>query len=244
MPGDVQHLFPEGVDEHARRDPAHVVEVDRRAHQRPGDEERFGGVDTAFAQRDARFGEDRAPDQPVRVDRPVGHAGVVGVPHQVVHPVDVEAPVDDACEAVLACDDGADLGRVDPLRLEDVGDRSLPDETVDLVVASPDELLHHRFGDVGERPVADVVEEGGRRDEFRLAVVKPELPAHEACKVHRPERVLKPGVVCARVDEVCKPELGDVAEPLDDSRVEQPEHRFVRLDVAVHRILDDLHQFN
>lgn len=36
---------------------------------------------------------------------------------------------------------------------------------------------------------------------------------------------------------------GDVAEPLDNLRVEQPERRRVRLDVAVHRNFDDLRRF-
>ncbi len=114
------------------------------------------------------------------VDRPIGHPGVVGVPHQVVHPVDVQAPVDDAREGVLARDDGADLDRVDPLRLEDGGDRPLADQMIDLVVAPPHELLHHRFGDVGEGAVADVVEEGSRRNKPRLAVVEVEYPRHQA----------------------------------------------------------------
>jgi hypothetical protein len=87
---------------------------------------------------------------------------------------------------------------------------------IDLVVASSRELLHHRLGDVGEGAVADVVEEGGRGDEFGLAGVEPELARHQAREVHRPERVLEPDMVCPGVDEVCKPELGDVPEPLDD----------------------------
>jgi len=62
--------------------------------------------------------------------------------------------------------------------------------------------------------------------------------------VHRPERVLEPGVVCAGVDEVREAELGDVAEPLQLLRVQQPERRRIRLDVTVHRILDDLHPFS
>ena len=61
--------------------------------------------------------------------------------------------------------------------------------------------------------------------------------------MHRPERVLKAGMVCPGVDEVGKPELGDVAEPLEFSRVQQPERERIRLDVAVHRIFDDLHPF-
>ncbi len=40
-----------------------------------------------------------------------------------------------------------------------------------------------------------------------------------------------------------KPEPGDVPEPLDNLRVEQPECRRVRLDVAAHRIFDDLRRF-
>ena len=152
--------------------------------------------------------------------------------------------MDDAREAVFSGDDGADLGGADPLILEDGGDRSFPDEAVDLVVAPPGELLHHRLGDVGEGAVADVVEEGGGGDEFRLPVVKAELPAHQAREVHRPERVLEPGMVCAGVDEVREAELGDVAEPLQFLRVQQPERRRISLDVAVHRILDDLHPFN
>ncbi len=62
--------------------------------------------------------------------------------------------------------------------------------------------------------------------------------------MHRPERVLEPGVVRPGVDEVGKPKLGDVAEPLDDLRVEQPERERFHLDVAVHRIFDDLHRFS
>jgi hypothetical protein len=56
--------------------------------------------------------------------------------------------------------------------------------------------------------------------------------------------VLEPGAVCAGVDEVRDAEPGDVAEPLQFLRVQQPERRRVRLDVTVHRILDDLHPFN
>lgn len=107
----------------------------------------------------------------------------------------------------------------------------------------PHKLLHHRFGGVGEGTVADIMEERGRGDHPRLITIKPELVAHEPGEVHRPERVLEPGMVCAGVDEICKPELSHVAEPLDLYRVEQPEREIVRLDVAVDRVFDDLHQF-
>jgi len=85
------------------------------------------------------------------------------------------------------------------------------------------------------------MEEGGRCDEPRLAGIEPEVAAHDPGQVHRPERVLKPGVVCAGVDEVCKPELGYVAESLDRPGIEQPERELVSLDVAVDRVFDDLH---
>jgi len=60
----------------------------------------------------------------------------MGVPHQVVHPVDIEAAVDDACKRVFPGDNGTDLRGVEPRAFQYLCNRSIPEEVIDLVMAS------------------------------------------------------------------------------------------------------------
>jgi hypothetical protein len=49
------------------------------------------------------------------------------------------------------------------------------------------------------------------------------------------ERMLEAGVARAGVDEICESELADVAQPLERTRVDQPECQRVDADVVPER---------
>jgi len=52
--------------------------------------------------------------------------------------------------------------------------------------------------------------------------------------------VLEPGVVGPRVNEIRKPQLLDVPEPLESRGVQQGECKILDFDVPMDRVLDDL----
>jgi len=58
-------------------------------------------------------------DEPAGVDRAVRDPGVVGVAHEVVHPVHVEFARHEGAERALARDQGGDALRVQPAAFED-----------------------------------------------------------------------------------------------------------------------------
>jgi hypothetical protein len=87
----------------------------------------------------------------------------------------------------------------------------------------------------------DIVQEGRRKDQPLLISIQAKAMAQQSCKVHRAKGMLETGVVRPRVHKVGKTQLADVAQPLDGRGIEQVKGSIVNLDVAVDRVLDDLH---
>ena len=107
------------------------------------------------------------------------------------------------------------------------------------------ELLHEHFGQflvgnavdqrvfqrVREGAVADVVEENGHLDRFRflrrngmaLALKNRNGPLHQ---MHRPQRVVKPRVVRAGIDERAQAQLANAAQALEGGVFDQVKNPF------------------
>jgi hypothetical protein len=61
--------------------------------------------------------------------------------------------------------------------------------------------LHQRFDRMRERPVADIMQEGGCPEKERIILIKREMVTEACRQMHRPECMLEPGMVCTRIDE-------------------------------------------
>ncbi len=114
---------------------------------------------------------------------------------------------------MVPADERAELVGVEPVVQEDVAGFAV-DKHLDRVVGAVQEFLQKRLAGMGERAVPDVVEERSRIDKPPVFIGEPELPAGDIGKVYCPQRMLKPGVVCAGIDKVGKPQLADIPEPL------------------------------
>jgi hypothetical protein len=54
--------------------------------------------------------------------------------------------------------------------------------------------------------------------------------------------MLEPGMVCAGIDKVGKPQLADIPEPLQCRGIEEGKSKVLEFDIAVDRVLDDLQE--
>jgi hypothetical protein len=102
------------------------------------------------------------------------------------------------------------------------------------------------FQRVGERVVADVVEEGGVGDEFRprlrlgrQGTAFPEKPKGGSRQVVDPQGVVEPGMGGPGIDQVGKAQLPDVAKPLVRRGVHQSNRHGVEANGVPERIPDD-----
>ncbi len=141
---------------------------------------------------------------------------------------------------MVARDETAGFGGIDARLVQEAGRTRSLDEPADLLMPAPEPGVQEGLSGVAERSVPDVVEEGGGGHRARGAGIEPELGAESAGEVHRPERVLEAGVVRAGVDEIGEAELPDLAEALEERRVQEREQRRLNLDIAVDRVADRL----
>ncbi|MDD3857160.1 MAG: hypothetical protein PHP43_03835 [Methanoculleus sp.] len=63
--------------------------------------------------------------------------------------------------------------------------------------------------------MADIVEQGSITKNFKRIVLNLQLPRHECGDMKDPKGVLKAGVTCGRVDQMCVGKLLDPAQPLE-----------------------------
>lgn len=68
---------------------------------------------------------------------------------------------------------------------------------------------------MGERAMPDIMKKGGGGNQHALRIGEPEFPAGDIGQVHCPQRVLKPCMVCARVNKIREPQLPDIPESLE-----------------------------
>jgi len=168
---------------------------------------------------------------------------VVGVAHEVVHPVDVELARDERAVRPLAGDEGCHSLGVEPVVTEDLADRAGREQLADIVVVLSGPAVREGFEVVAERAVADVVEQRRGLDAVRALPLDSEVVERAAREVVDAEAVLEPGVVRRGVDELDRPELFDPPEPLDRRCVDEVRGDAVQLDVVVDGVFDRDHAF-
>jgi hypothetical protein len=166
-----------------------VVPIDVVEHLLAGVDQRVEGADPLATDRDPPrrrpvrrgFHDPEGVDQAGAVDPAVGHVAGAGIARQVVQFVHIERagkhapqhPVSRRKVTTAGIDDGGDAGGIDPPGVsQDRRDlRPLDDSGADRLVG------HDRrpklFDRMGERVVADVVEEGGRGDHPGVLVSDP-----------------------------------------------------------------------
>ncbi|EMA64409.1 hypothetical protein C468_08671 [Halorubrum kocurii JCM 14978] len=235
-----------GPAQHRLRDARDVVGVDDRVHQRARQQEALGRLDVPLVQDELALArpvvdERQLPDEPLGVDGAVRHAGVIGVAHEVVHPVHVELARDESAVPPLAGDEPGDPLGVEVVVAERLSDRAGREQLVDVVVVLPRAAVRERLQVVAEGTVADVVEHGRRLDPVRALAPDPEVVERPAGEVIDAQRVLEASVVRGRVDELDRAELFDVSEPLHGGGVDQIRGDTVDLDVVVDGVLDRDH---
>ena len=147
---------------------------------------------------------------------------MVGVPPEVVHLIRIDVSRYDLMKKtilVLGEDGGDIIGRL----TEDRGDRFVfPDDTARYLLMRnifPVDFLQGRLKDMGKWPVADVVEQGGVTKDRKIVTRDLQLLCHEGGDMKNTEGVLKTGVACSRVDQVCIGKLLDPPQPLEGWRV-------------------------
>ncbi|MFT4949223.1 MAG: LPPG:FO 2-phospho-L-lactate transferase, partial [Natronomonas sp.] len=153
----------------------------------------------------------------------------------------VEFAGDQLAELPVTGDEPRDPVGIEAVVGEDPGDRTLPDEPLDVVVVLPGVTVNERLDVVAVRGVADIVQEGGSTHTLGLAALDPEMVERAVGEVIDTEAVLKAGVVGGGVDQDNSPQLSDVPEPLDGRGLQQvPGHALDR-DVVVDAVLDRRH---
>ena len=88
------------------------------------------------------------------------------------------------------------------------------DDPFDIIMGGVEELLHQGLAGVGERAMADIMEEAGGDDESTVLVGKTETAGCNVGKEHGTKRVFEPRVIGPGIDEIGKTELPDVAQTL------------------------------
>jgi hypothetical protein len=84
------------------------------------------------------------------------------------------------------------------------------------------------------------MEEGSSCNKLPLRIREAEPLGSNVRKVHCPQRMFKPRMVCTGVHKVGKPQLPDVPEPLQCRGVKECTGKIIQFDIAMHRVFDDL----
>ena len=123
-----------GPAQHCLADSCDRMHVDCGVHQCAGEQQTLGGLDVALVQDEFAVDKGQLPNQPLGVDRAVGDAGVVGVPNEVVHPVDIEFARYQLAELSLTGNKASNMRGVQIVLAEGVSDLARREEFVDVVV--------------------------------------------------------------------------------------------------------------
>jgi hypothetical protein len=166
---------------------------------------------------------------------------VVGVAHEVVHPVYVEFASDQLAEFAFARHEVGDELGVETVGFEYRDESARREQVADLVVVAAESALDDSLCLVAVRAVTHVVEQGGRPDSFRSALLDSEEVGRLPGEVVDAEAVFESGVVRRGVDQSDRTQLLDVAESLDRGRVEEVRGEVADRDVVVNAVLDGLH---
>jgi hypothetical protein len=89
----------------------------------------------------------------------------------------------------------------------------------------------------------DVMKERSGDNKHAVFIRMSEPPACNVGKEHGTERMFEPCVIGARIYEVRKSKLFDIAESLKRRGVQQGEQKILHFNISMDRVLDDLHKF-
>jgi hypothetical protein len=87
----------------------------------------------------------------------------------------------------------------------------------------------------------DVMEQAGDGDRSRIVFGQAEESGHLRPEMIDTEGVLEPCVLRAGIDKICHAELFDVAQPLEQGVVDDPDRVMVKRDMVVDRASYSLH---
>ena len=199
-----------GVGEHQLGRPHRPVEVYRLEHLVPRDEERLESVEGGPLQEQVVVGANaHRVDDALDVHLPVLDPCEVGVPQKVVHHVGAQTTGDDLVHERpaprLAYAELRYLRRLVAVPPQDISYFRLGHYPLgQIFVGQVGLLCQDLFEEVGERPVPNVMEEGGDPQLLDVVVPEPRFVRQrlrdEASDVHRPDHVLEPAVHAAGVD--------------------------------------------
>ncbi len=108
----------------------------------------------------------------------------------------------------------------------------------DALVLRSEKWGQGRFGGMGERPVADIMQESSRPYQQPIFLFQAKMIGEERGHMVGPQAVLESGVIGAGVDQACQAELLYPAQPLHLGRVCQLQCQAFQQNIAVHRISD------
>ena len=206
-------MFQHGEMEHAFRNPAYVMKIHGRTHQRPGNEKRLGGIDSILVQHNPFRCVEDVTDQAVGINGAIRGAGIIGIPEQVVHPVHIKIAMEDPREGMRTFNDGTKFGWIDSRSMQECPEPLLHNR-LNLVMGPVQQRFHKRLTRMGERTMPDIMEQGSSDNEPALCIGEPEPAADDIREVHRPQRVLEPGMGCTGIDEIRETQLADIPEAL------------------------------
>ena len=157
-----------------------MVPIDLAEHHVAGKDHHLGGGSALVGDRQAvaRLVQAQAADQPLLVEiAAVGHAGVQAVADQVVHLVDVDRPAEHALQdslpraARLAGKQRGDVPRLQvPIVAQRVGQLPFQQKAVGEQLVRGHAGQSDVLDGVAERPVAQVVQQGGDEEGFGVGL--------------------------------------------------------------------------
>ena len=219
------------------------MEVHLPVHQSPGHQEFFDGIDAFFLHHQGITLHGQHLQDPVVADGSFDHAGEETVAGEVVHPIHVQLSAHELVQEALRVGVAEDVDR----RLQ-------------FTIAFRVQFFHDQQGDgfvahfrdhdalqgMGERAVADVVQEDGDAGAlflFRTDVhaFGPEFLQGQCHQMIGAQGVVQAGMHGARINEMGQRHLRDPAQALAPWMRHHPVHQgIVEGDKAVHRVIDDL----
>src|SRR5699024_8905008 len=140
---------------------------------------------------------------------------MVGIPYQIIHPIDIEFARNQLSEATLAGDQSGNPIRIEFVIVENFGDLAVREEFADVVVIVAGVTVNESLQIVTVGTVADVVEQRGGPNPLGLAAFDPQLGKRAVGEVIDTQTVFEAGMIRRRIHQLDGPELANVAKALD-----------------------------
>ena len=221
------------------------MQIHLPVHQAARDKEFFDRVDRFLFHHQAIIHDLQHLQDPIAADHAFAHARVETVAVEVIDAIHIQLAAHELMQGAPRMPVAEDRKAHLQTAIETIVER--------IHHQGADVLVHDPFHDavlqgVAERSVADIVQQDrdGSADLFLIGNVVPfaaQRGDRLTDQMHGPERVMETRVQCAGIHQMPKPELLDVAQPLEPRMIDQLQDPRVRhRDEAVDRIVEDLHE--